>query len=138
MRQRSILDAGPLVAFLSDSDEHSKWAVSALVGLPPPFYTCEAVITEASYLARAFAGGGQRVIELVNSGWLQISFVLQDEAAVVQQLMRRYSDVPMSLADACIVRMTEHYDESVVITTDRHFRVYRRNGRSQIPLLTPR
>ena len=67
MIPRSTLDAGPLVAFLSDSDQNRLWAVSVLVGLEPPFYTCEAVLTEACYLARGFPGGGQRVIELVCS-----------------------------------------------------------------------
>src|ERR1017187_1472008 len=105
--------------------------------IPPPYYTCEAVMAEASHLVRRVAGGPQRVIDLVSRGVVVVPFRLQDEAGLIQELMGRYADVPMSLADACLVRMTEQHEESVNVTTDSDFRIYRRNGRQEIPLLTP-
>jgi hypothetical protein len=51
--------------------------------------------------------------------------------------MRKYRDLPATLADACLVRMSEVHVDSVVFTLDRYFRVYRRNGRQAIPLISP-
>ncbi len=51
--------------------------------------------------------------------------------------MQRYADQPMSFADACLVRMTELHPDSMLITLDGDFRVYRRHGRQAIPLATP-
>jgi predicted nucleic acid-binding protein len=53
-------------------------------------------------------------------------------------LMRKYGDVPMSLADACLVRLAEIIPHSIVLTLDRDFTVYRKHGRQVIPLLIPR
>jgi predicted nucleic acid-binding protein len=55
----------------------------------------------------------------------------------VLKLLRKYADVPMSLADACLVRMTETFSDSMVLTTDSDFRVYRRHSRQIIPSVMP-
>ena len=49
----------------------------------------------------------------------------------------RYADQPMSLADACLVRLSELHPDAYILTLDSDFRIYRRNGRSQIPALLP-
>jgi len=62
---------------------------------------------------------------------------LQEEASVIHSLMKRYVDTPMSLANACMVRLSEQYFECRVFTLDSDFEHYRRNGRQVIPLLYP-
>ena len=52
---------------------------------------------------------------------MQVSFSLADHQEPVLELMDKYADVPMSLADACLVRMTEVLPEPVVLTTDTDF-----------------
>lgn len=64
-------------------------------------------------------------------------FPLQDEAAAVAKLMQKYADVPMALADACLVRMTELHRDTALLTLDGDFRIYRRNRRQVIPLIAP-
>jgi predicted nucleic acid-binding protein len=66
------------------------------------------------------------------------AFDLGDELDRVLGLMEKYADVPMSLADACLVRMSETAADPVLLTTDTDFRVYRRHGRQVVPCLTPR
>ena len=66
------------------------------------------------------------------------SFRFSQEEKAVLTLMQKYADVPMSLADACLVRMTEMLPEPLVLTTDADFRVYRRHGRQVIPCVLPR
>ncbi|MBN8247875.1 MAG: PIN domain-containing protein [Verrucomicrobia bacterium] len=137
MNHTILLDTGPLVAWLSDQDEWHRWAVEQFEMLEPPLVTCEAVLTEACFLYAREGGQPAGVIGNVRSGILRVPFEISDEAAAVETLMARYADAPMSLADACLVRLSELYRDCRVLTLDRHFKRYRRFGRSVIPLLSP-
>jgi predicted nucleic acid-binding protein len=134
---RVIVDTGPLVAYLLSGEHHHAWAVGRFSKLPPPFLTCEAVLSEACFLLARDGGSPDALLELVERGLIRVSFQLTDEMVGIRQLMRKYSDVPMSFADACLVRMTEQLTDCVVVTLDSHFRIYRRHGRKVIPALLP-
>ena len=134
---RAIVDTGPLVALLSARDTHHQWARSSFATIAPPGITCEAVLAEAWHLLRGTARGQSALLELLAGGTLTIEFGLMAELAAVRRLVSRYNDQPMSLADACLVRLAELYDEAAVITLDRDFAVYRKNGRQVIPLISP-
>jgi predicted nucleic acid-binding protein len=132
----AIVDTGPLVAFLNRRDRHHAWAAAQFGSLAPPLLTCEAVLSEATYLVRGLAGGPQAVLELVARGVVKPTFRLQDEIAMVKAIVKRYA---RDLADACLVRMSELHSDCVVLTIDTEFRdVYRRHGRQVIPTLLPR
>jgi predicted nucleic acid-binding protein len=77
------------------------------------------------------------VLELIRRGILNVAFELEDEVERLLELQRTYADVPMSLADACLVRMAERCDRARVATLDSDFHVYRKHGRRRIPLLSP-
>jgi len=134
---RAIVDTGPLVALLSARDTHHQWARSSFAAISPPGITCEAVLAETWHLLRGTARGQSALLELLAAGTLTIEFGLMAELAAVRRLVSRYKDQPMSLADACLVRLAEIYDEASVITLDRDFSVYRKNGRQVIPLISP-
>ncbi len=89
--------------------------------LPAPYSTCEAVIVEACFLMKSSPDGEQDVLSLVESGILQIDFSLSAEIAAVKRLMKKHENVPMSFADACLVRMSETNANSVVFTLDSDF-----------------
>ena len=135
--QRVIVDAGPLVAFLVEEDAHHEWAATQFKVLPPPFLTCEPVLTEAFYLTHRLRDGGRRFFDLLTSGLLVVQFELMAECRVLAPLVRKYADLPMSLADACLVRMAEVNVNAVVFTVDGHFRLYRKHGRQVIPTIMP-
>lgn len=131
----AIVDTGPLVAFLNRRDRHHDWATEQLGRLSPPLLTCEAVLSETTYLVRGMTGGPEAVLELVARGVVKPTFRLQDEISPLKTLVRRYA---RDLADACLVRMSELHPDCVVLTIDTEFRdVYRRNGRQVIPTLLP-
>lgn len=132
-----LVDAGPLVALLSERDRHHEWAKQAFAGSPTPARTCEAVLSEAWHLLRQTHRGQVALLELVERGLVSIDFALAAELIAVRRLVTRYRDRPMSLADACLVRMAELYDEAAVLTVDSDFTVYRKNGRQVIPLIAP-
>jgi predicted nucleic acid-binding protein len=132
-----LVDTGPLVAFLVETDSHHTWAVKRFRELPAPFLTCEPVLTETFYLVSRLHNGRRRFFELLDSGLLNVEFAVLTERDALRKLVHKYADLPMSLADACVVRMSEQIDGAVVFTTDSDFRAYRKNGRQLIPLIMP-
>lgn len=103
---------------------------------PPPWQACESVLSEAFFLLGR--RGRHQLSELLSRGAVVVSFRLGQEQAPVLALMRKYAEVPMSFADACLVRMTELLPGPVALTTDADFRIYRRNGRQVVPCVLPR
>lgn len=138
MRRQVLLDTGPIVAFLKRQDQFHSWITQEWATIEPPLLTCEAVISEACFLLCNVYGGKQAVISLVNSGVVQIPFRLDEEAGLINELLTRYQSVPMSLADACLVRMAEQYAESMLLTLDSDFRIYRKNRNQIIPVIMPK
>ncbi len=137
MKPRILLDTGPLVAFLHAGDTHHHWARRQFSQLEAPLLTCEAVIAESCHLLRRIPGAAHRVLQLIERGSVQIALSLQQENTAIANLLRRYADRPASLADVCLVRLSEIHDSSIVLTLDSDFYVYRRLGRKSIPILRP-
>jgi predicted nucleic acid-binding protein len=130
-----LVDAGFVIALLSRRDRHHEWAVARSPGLPSPWKTCDAVLSEAFHLLGA--RGRPALSTLLRRGAVVLAFDLADELDRVLWLMQKYADVPMSLADACLVRMSETLADPVILTTDADFRIYRRHGRQVVPCMTP-
>lgn len=134
----TIVDSGPIVALLNSSDAHHAWTRDLLATIEPPLVTCEAVVSEACFLLRRIRRGPDAVLELLERDVIAVDFSLRAELPAIRKLMDKYSSVPMSLADACLVRMSELRSKSKVLTLDSDFKIYRRNKRQQIPCLSPR
>ena len=82
-------------------------------------------------------GGQEAVINLVKNGVIKIPFKLDEEAVIIGELVKTYQSVPMSLADACLVRMSEQYIDSFLLTFDSDFVIYRRHKNQIIPVIMP-
>lgn len=136
-RNPAIIDTGPLVAFLNKRDMHHQWVIEQMAELRPPLFTCEAVLSEACFLLRQIPQGVLNLMEIFERGLINIPFRLEEEVQTVQKLLVSYQDVPMSLADACLVRMSEQVNASIVFTLDTDFQIYRKNNREVIPTLMP-
>jgi len=136
-RRNVILDAVTLAALLNRKDQHYAWAAAQLNEIVPPLLTCEAVLSEAHFVLRDIPTSRQAIMELAVKDFYKVVFNLEDEKQAVKRLLEKYADVPMSFADACLVRMSELHPESAVFTTDSDFKIYRRNGRQPIPLIFP-
>jgi len=130
-----LVDAGFLIALLSRRDRHHRWAAAQSPHLTRPWKTCEAVVSEAFHLLGG--GGGPALAALLRRRALLPEFDLGQDLERVLKLMQKYADIPMSLADACLVRMSETVSDAVLLTTDADFRIYRRHGRQVVPCLTP-
>ncbi|MGH2412568.1 MAG: type II toxin-antitoxin system VapC family toxin [Microcystaceae cyanobacterium] len=137
MKQKVILDTSPLVAFIDRGDRFHNWTLEVWQTIAIPLLTCEAVISEGCFLLRKTFGGQEAIISLLRAGVLQIPFHISDEIAAIEELMKRYQSVPMSLADACLVRMVELSPVSEILTLDSDFRVYRKHRNQLIPVMIP-
>src|SRR5213595_2664527 len=127
----------PAIPDICKGSENLERNLERYRALPPPFLTCEAVIAEACFLIERRGVSGAVILEKIENGLLRIALEIEDHSAALRKLMIRYASVPMSLADSCLVRMSEIYPECHVFTLDSDFRVYRRNGRQMIPTIAP-
>ncbi len=129
----AIADTGFLVALLEARDQHHTWAVEIAEEIRWPALTCESVLSETAFHVRS----SELPLEMLQSGMLRLAFDLTDQLEHLHDLARRYADRRPDLADLCLVRMSELYPRYALITVDEDFRVYRRNKREAIPLLSP-
>jgi predicted nucleic acid-binding protein len=133
----AIVDTGPLVAFLDRSERHHAWVAERVDELDGPLLLCEPVLTEAMYLLGRYPNAQDALFGLLENGALLIAFAVDEHVLALRKLHRKYSDTPMSLADACIVRMAELYDRHSVMTLDSDFSVYRKKGNVPLSLISP-
>lgn len=132
-----LIDTGPIVALIDQRDRWHDWAIQALQPLAPPLYTCEAVISEAYFLLGRTNNGKTALLGLLTDGLVQIPWQLSEDLTPIRELLLRYQSVPMSLADACLVRMAEQFPGATVITLDSDFSIYRMHRNQPIPTLMP-
>ena len=132
-----LLDTGPLVAFFDQSERFHGWAAEQFRRLDGAVHSCEAVITEALFLLRRTPEAQRRLLGYVEDEVISLRFDLRDEIQSVRGLWEHYRDVPMSLADACLVRMSELWEGYPLLTLDSDFRIYRRHRRQHIRCILP-
>ena len=133
----AIVDTGPLVAYLDRAERHHEWTVEQVRALEAPLLVCEPVLAEAMFLLSDLPKAQDALFDLLAKEALRIAFQVGDHVDALRSLHRKYRDRPMSLADACIVRMSEVFERHQVRTLDSDFSVYRKNGREPLDLITP-
>ncbi len=120
-----LLDTGCIVSLLDRSARHHRQCTEVVSSLNAPLVTCEAVIAESCYLLRRLSGAPAAVVENVERGTFLIPYRLAGSAAPVVKFLRKYADVPMDFADACLVHMAESFKTGRILTLDSDFRIYR-------------
>lgn len=120
-----LLDTGVIVALLDRDERLHEVCSEAVREQEAPLVTCEAVIVESCYLLRNLAGAAEAVIDNVAAGIFQIPFQLSHEAAGTKQILRKYRDRQIDLADACLIRLADEFGTADILTLDRDFAVYR-------------
>ena len=135
---RSVLiDTGVIVALLDRRERFHTLCTEAVQNLVRPLVTCEAVIAEAFHLLRRVHGAGEAVVANVAAGIFHIGLQLPSCAAEVQDILRKYRDVDIDLADACLIHLAGDLNTSDILTLDRDFEIYRWRGNRAFRLLIP-
>ena len=133
-----LIDAGPLVAVLNRRDRWHEWAVEVLSGLTEPLVTCDAVLSEAVFLLRHQGHGGvEKLCAMIERGLVRSENAFSEYSDAVVAMLRKYDDLPISFADACLVAMAEANPDAVVFTVDSDFKIYRKRDRRVVPLIFP-
>jgi uncharacterized protein len=133
----AIVDTGPLVAFLDRAERHHHWVAERIERLDAPLLVCEPVLAETMHLLARFSKAQDALFGLLEDDALMIAFRMEEHVSDLHKLHRKYRDRPMSLADACIVRMAEIFDRHAVLTLDSDFLVYRKHGQVPLALIYP-
>jgi uncharacterized protein len=133
----AIVDTGPLVAFFDRSERHHRWVAERIEELEAPLLVCEPVLAEAIHLLGRYSRAQDALLELLQNGALSIAFQIEEHVGALRKLLRKYGDRPISLADACVVRMAEIHERHAVLTLDSDFTVYRKHGRLPLALIYP-
>ena len=120
-----LLDTGVIVALLDRSERLHDACAEVVREIEAPLITCEAVIAESCYLLRNLTGASEAIIENVGAGIFQIPFQLSHEATGVKQVLRKYRDRRIDLADACLIRLADEFGTADILTLDNDFAVYR-------------
>jgi uncharacterized protein len=90
-----------------------------------------------SFLLKRERRDSDPLFALLDRGVIGIGLSVQEQQADLRALTRRYRNRPMSLADACLVRLSEIHAAAEVLTLDSDFRIYRRHSNRVIPLRMP-
>jgi predicted nucleic acid-binding protein len=132
-----LLDTGVIVALLDRSERAHARCRKAIEDLEQPLATCEAVISESCRLLQQMPGAPERVLANVEQGIFQIPFQLTHTATSIQTTMRKYRDVPIDFADACLIHMADQLETPDILTLDSGFLLYRWRKTRSFNLLVP-
>ncbi len=132
-----LIDAGPLVAIVDRADQHHAECTAALQYVDEPLATLWPPLTEAMYNLSDLPKAQEALWELLDRGLLQLLPLDSSDAPRMRELMRKYANRPMDLADAALIRVAEREGIRKIFTVDRrNFAVYRLHGRVR-PYLIP-
>jgi uncharacterized protein len=122
-----------LVALARENDQYHDWAVEVAEQISWPVLTCEAVLAETAFHLHS----SQDLLQMLRDRIVRVAFDCESEIEHLYDLAERYADRSPDLADLCLIRMSELFPRHSIVTVDSDFRVYRRNKREVIPVLSP-
>jgi len=131
-----LVDAGPLVALVDSDDQHHQKCVAALREIKEPLATVWPALAEVLYLLSDLPAGQEAVWELILRGTIGILPLDAEDIPRIRELMRKYRDRGMELADAALIHAAERENVRKFFTVDRKdFAVYRLYGRVRPTIL---
>jgi hypothetical protein len=131
-----LADAGPLVALIDSADRHHQDCVQFAKTLREPLVTVWPALTEAMHLLGFSPEAQHQLWALIEDGSVTLAGLDVKDAPRMRELMEKYNDQPMDLADAALVRVAERDGLKTIFTLDRrHFEVYRLHGRQRLTIV---
>ena len=133
----TLTDAGPLIALIDAGETDHERCRIALEQLELPLLTTWPAFTEAIYLLGQAAGwpGQDALWKMIKRNTLALAELDDELTARCADLMERYRDHPMDLADATLVALAEARSTRLIFTLDEHFRSYRLRDRRYLTVV---
>jgi len=139
MRDRALVDTGPIVAMINRADPWHEACVSSFQSLPVPLVTSAAVLTEAFHLLGNRTNDVDAAWRLVRSGAVTVRAITDDDLSSLNSLMSKYRDRPMDFADATLVHLAQRESIQLIFTIDHYdFETYRIEGRKKFRIVPGR
>jgi uncharacterized protein len=130
-----LVDAGPFVALIDRRDKHHARCVEALRAVTDPLFTVWPALVEAMYLLDGWQEQAA-LWAMVEAGPIALAPLGEEDVPRLRTLMAKYRDLPMDLADACLVHVAERDGYRRILTVDHtDFEVYRLSGRERFTIL---
>jgi predicted nucleic acid-binding protein len=127
------------VALLDRSDPYHVVCQETLSSLNDSLVTVWPVVTETMYLLRSYGRAQDALWEIIETEAVEILALEKDDVARIKELMRKYRDLPMDLADAALVRVAERERLRRIFTLDRRdFQIYRPSRIGRFAILPSR
>lgn len=133
--EKVLIDSGPLIALFDVGDRYHEPAVSFIRGNRFPLVTTLASITETLHLLDFNRNAQIDFLEWVSKGALEIHNIESSDFERIRELTKKYKDLPMDFADACLVFLAEKLGISKIATIDRDFGVYRLRNNKKFDLM---
>lgn len=134
-----LVDTGPLVAVVDESDKDHRRCVNVLKQLVDPLVTTWPAVTEATYLlgqTRNPLDSQDALLATIERQVVVVADLGPKDVPRLRALIRKYRDLPMDLADATLVCVAERDGIRQVFTLDtRDFEVYRIGRRETFTII---
>ena len=131
-----LVDAGPLVALLDQGDPDHEHTIEAFKTIREPLITVWPAFTEAMYILRGSWRGQKALWSRLETDALVLAALDERDSSRMRELMEKYRDLPMDLADAALVRVAERDGLTQIFTLDRkHFSIYRPGRRKRFTIV---
>ncbi len=125
----TLIDAGPMISLFDKSDRYHNTILSCLAGYQGHLVTTWPVITEAAHMLSFDVGAQINLLQWINRGALQIAYLGVQHLGRLIELLHKYSDLPMDLADGSLIVVSEFMNLADIITIDADYYVYRAHGK---------
>ena len=120
-----LIDTGPIVALFNRRDKHHKRVLEFTANYRGGFITTWSVITEATHLLRHSLQAQLNLLEWIRRGGIEVFQIEQSDVERMITLTKKYSDLPMDLADCSLIIMAEKFEINEIISIDSDYDVYR-------------
>ena len=127
--KKILIDSGPLIALFDASDKYHASAINFIKNNKSILITTIASVTETLHLLDFNRNAQIDFLEWVNKGAVEIQYIENSDFSRIRELISKYRDLPMDLADACLVFLAEKLNINMIATIDRDFTIYRIKGR---------
>ncbi len=136
MKNVALIDSGPIIALFNRDDRFHEKTLETLRGFRGYFITSWPVVTEAAYMLSFSVVAQIALFEWIERGAVTVETITLDDLPYIKTRMKKYSDLPMDLADASLMCIAERENIRTIFSIDSDFSIYRTlKGKSLVNLL---
>lgn len=119
LTEKLLIDTGPIVAIMLQSDEHHEKCVEQLRSIRGPLLTCWPVVTEAAWLLRAYPEATRRFLSSFGGRPFELLPLDETDLPAIAVILAKYASLGIQLADASLAHLANRERIDSIFTLDR-------------------